>query len=63
MEKFIYYQFKKIRETFRNNVKNELKLKKTCKTLKIIKNKAKYEIFLKNNEKYWKIKENKKIRK
>ena len=22
MEKFIYYQFKKIKETFRNNVKN-----------------------------------------
>ena len=29
MEKFIYYQFKKLKETFENNVENELKLKKT----------------------------------
>ena len=35
MEKFIYYKFKKIKETFKNNVENELKFKKTNKNYKI----------------------------
>ena len=30
--------------------------------MKFIENKEKYGIFLKNNKKYWKIKENKKIK-